>query len=215
MKYETYRYLWPPRPETKIAPAFIGEVEKAKWWAQAKVNGTNTMLYVSPGGETLAVGRHGPENILQWQPGQQWRNFLASLPHGHWYVFQGELLHSKVKGGPRDTIVLFDVLVDRGEYLIGTTYRERYLRLQELCDHAKPGFVTQPGAINIILPGVWLVNNLTGNMRGWFDDLGKGIDYIEGLVFKDPNAKLAPCSRASANTHGMSKSRYAKANLAF
>ena len=108
MKYESFRYLWPPRPETKIAPTDLGVIESMGWWGQAKMNGTCCTIYVDGSGASVAMGRHGPEHKLDWQPGKPWQAFAASLPGKGYYVFVGELLHSKGVG-VKDTIVLFDL----------------------------------------------------------------------------------------------------------
>ena len=214
MKYPTYRYLWPPRPETKIAPTDLGAIEKmGDWWGQAKMNGTNCTLYVPAKGtfaQTVAMGRHGPDHKLDWQPGEAWQAFAQTLAGG-WYVFVGELLHSKGVG-VRDTIVLFDLLVDDGEYLVGVTYAERFARLRELLDHYNrdPRMEVTHHEYN---EGVWLIQNRARAFRLWFDAPAPAM--VEGLVFKQKNARLKLCCRATANAGWQAKCRQPKANVSF
>ena len=44
------------------------------------------------------MGRHGPDNKIVWQPGQRWQAYQAGLQGQGYYVFVGELLHSKGVG---------------------------------------------------------------------------------------------------------------------
>jgi len=213
MNYDTYRYLYPPRPETTIAPPDLGVIEGlGSWWGQAKMNGICTTIYVEPdGGRNFAMGRHGPDHKLDWQPGKAWMAFADTLSSG-WYVFVGELLHSKVKGGPKDTIVLFDLLVEDGEYLIGQTYQERFRRLERLLKffNSEPFCELTHKEFN---EGVWLVNNHQRGFKDWF--AAPAPDYVEGLVFKDKNAKLLPCGRQTANKGWQVKCRRPTANKSF
>jgi hypothetical protein len=65
--------------------------------------------------------------------------------------------------------------------------------------------------------GVWLATCVNKGLRSWYDRISKlpRSSGIEGLVLKDPNARLRPCSRATSNSHGMAKCRIPKANLSF
>ena len=210
MKYEAYRYLWPPRPETKIAPTDLGVIEKMGWWGQAKMNGTCTTIYVEPGKGSVAMGRHGPDHRLDWQPGEAWEAFAATLGKG-WYAFTGELLHSKGVG-VRNTIVLFDLLVEDGEYLVGTIYAERFRRLERLLKayNSEPQIALTHREYN---QGVWLITNHARAFREWFD--APAPEMVEGLVFKDKNAKLRLCCKATANAGWQVKCRKPKANVSF
>jgi hypothetical protein len=217
MKYDSYRYLWPPRPETKIAPTDLGVIETMGWWGQAKMNGTCTTIYVpawkereSANGGSLAMGRHGPGHRLDWQPGAAWEAFADTLASG-WYVFTGELLHSKGVG-VRDTIVLFDLLVEDGEYLVGLSYAERFRRLERLLD----GYNRDPRrelTHREYNENVWLITNHARAFRDWF--AAPAPDMVEGLVCKDKNAKLRLCSRPTANAGWQVKCRKPKANVSF
>ena len=217
MKYESFRYLWPPRPETKIAPTDLGVIESMGWWGQAKFNGTCTVIYVPAAKEpfpasrgSVAMGRHGPDHVLDWQPGASWQAFEAALDGG-WHVFVGELLHSKGVG-VKDTIVLFDMLVEDGDYLVGKTLYDRFNRLERLLKayNSEPQIELTHREYN---QGVWLVENRARAFRLWFDTEAPAM--VEGLVFKDKNSKLRLCSRASANAGGQVKCRKPKANVSF
>lgn len=217
MEYSSYRYLWPPRPEEAVAPTSLAMFEPMRWWAQAKMDGTNCTVYVPPakGDDAFAMGRAGADNRLVWQPGERWRTFESYLPGKGWYAFQGELLHTRGVG-VRDTIFLFDLLVDDGEYLIGTTYAERYHRLATLCGNvgAEPWV---EDTHMVITPGVWLATNRARAFSEWFAAIRNlpGKPPVEGLVFKNPNGKLAPCTRAVSNAVWQRKCRRPTDHLSF
>lgn len=212
MKYESYRYLWPPRPVIKIAPTDLGVIEGMGWWGQAKMNGTCCTLYVPPKSmdeRSFAMGRHGPGNRLDWQPGSAWMTFADTLKGG-WHVFVGELLHSKGVG-VRDTVVLFDLLVAEGEYLVGMSYADRFAKLTELLNNfAEPWLEATHREYN---DGVWLIENRARAFREWFD--APAHPMVEGLVFKQKNAGLRLCARANSNAAWQVKCRRPKANVSF
>jgi hypothetical protein len=214
MRFTEYRYLFPPRPETAAAPTTLSLYETQGWWVQAKMNGTCCTLYVPPDRNSFAMGRHGPENRLGWQPGARWKALQARLPGEGWYVLVGELLHSKGVG-VRDTVYLFDLLVDDGEYLIGAPYRDRHQRLARLCELTGP-HQFEP-LYTVITPGVWLAVNHEHDFPSWFTAIRNvpGRPPIEGLVLKLPDAKLLPCGLASANSKWQAKCRVATNNLSF
>jgi len=156
------------------------------------------------------MGRHGPDHVLDWQPGASWQAFEATLDGG-WHVFVGELLHSKGVG-VKDTIVLFDMLVEDGDYLVGKTLYDRFNRLERLLKayNSEPQIELTHREYN---QGVWLVENRARAFRLWFD--AEAPAMVEGLCLKDKNAKLRLCSKASANAGGQVKCRKPKANVSF
>ena len=212
MKYDSYRYLWPPRPDQKVAPTDLHHLQQMRWWGQAKMNGTLCTIYVPADASEppVAMGRHGPDNRLVWQPGSAWGAFSDTLAPG-WHVFVGELLHSKGVG-VRDTIVLFDLLVEDGEYLVGMSYRDRHHRLAALLNfyNSDPCIELTHREYN---EGVWLIENRARMFKEWFDAPAPAM--VEGLVFKNPDAPLKLCSRAASNSAWQYKCRRPKANLSF
>jgi hypothetical protein len=217
VKYLDYRYLFPPRPETAAAPTTLNQYEDRGWLAQAKMNGTCCTIYVSSTGTSFAMGRHGMSNRLNWQPGEKWQEFQRHLPGKGWYVFVGELLHSKGVG-ITDTIYLHDLLVDDGEYLVGETYLERYQRLLNICDlvPAIESTLSPYNVRRIVTPGVWLALNHRQDFREWYNSINKMPGHaVEGLVFKQPHSKLVPCGTPSANSKWQHKCRRTTKNLSF
>ena len=210
MRYADFKYIYPPRPETAVPPSALDELEQRGWWGQPKLNGTNCLLFVAPAQAgkraTLQRGRHGDTPIKSWSPGANWNRFAERLPAG-WCVLHGELLHTKGTG--RDTVYLHDMLVLNGEYLVGTTYRARYEQLQRLCSGAVP----RADHLDV-LAGIWLAPIYLAGLRGEWERL-RGTPGVEGLVAKDPAAKLALCCRPSSNSAWQVKSRFPAANVSF
>lgn len=131
MRFDEWRYLYPPRPDSKsaIPASSLTNLEGDGWIMQAKMNGTCNVLAVSPDRKSIrAMSRHADAHKL-WGPSEHTLEAFANLPGNGWYVFVAELLHSKVAGGVRDTNYINDVLVADGEYLVGTRFVDRRLLL--------------------------------------------------------------------------------------
>lgn len=205
MRYDAFKYLYPPRPETAVPPSALDEVERRGWWAQPKFNGTNCLLFFTPIDDrkrrgVIQRGRHGDSAIKSWSPGENWQRFAQRLPEG-WCVLQGELLHTKGTG--RDTVWLHDALVFDSHYLVGAAYAARYALLNSVC-----------GSVEQVEQGIMLAPILDHGFRSHWERL-RGQLGIEGLVAKDPEARLQLCCRASANASWQVKCRYPTANLSF
>lgn len=212
MKYTAFEYLWPPRPDSKRAVPANGAMglsfyEKRGWVGQYKKNGTCNVIAISPDKEMIAMSRHNDEHKL-WSPSDNSMAAFKNLPGKGWYVFVAELLHSKVPG-IRDTNYLFDILVADGDYLIGKTFMERQHILNELF----PETVRDEYSHRVINDNTWIAKLIDGGFRAVFNALMAPED--EGLVLKNPKAKLELCSRPTANTSWQVKCRVAHKNFSF
>ena len=205
MRYDSFTYLWPPRPESAVLPTLTPIYENKGFVAQVKREGTCSVIAVSPTGVLTAMNRHN-------EPHRAWSSTPASsaafqgLPGDGWYVFVAELLHSKVAGGPRDTNYIFDILVADGEYLVGHTFEERQAILAEIF----PTTLEDAPYHRVITPNTWVAKNFTTGFMALFNGLSSALD--EGIVMKNPKAKLQMCSRQSANNDWQVKSRRRKKN---
>lgn len=200
-------FLWPPRPEKRVHPDALPVFDRLGWQTSVKLNGTCTVISFDPGtGQFEAWTRHKEPHKL-WTPDLN-SPCLRSLKQlqGGLYVLVGELLHSKVPS-IRDTLYLFDILIADGRSMIGITLRERNRILHGL-------WLEHPGVrYNIVDERLWTSNLLTGPALGFFNDLKAPED--EGLVLKNPNAKLDPCYHPSANTSWQVKCRRPKTMYAY
>ncbi len=215
MRFDSWRYLYPPRPVSAgaVAPNFLGHYEREGWVVQAKLNGTCNVMAVAPDRKTIkAMSRHADAHKL-WAPSKHTVAPFAKLPGDGWYVFVAELMHSKVTGGPRDINYINDILVADGEYLVGTTFAERQellLKLFGITDKTK-------GEIShyVIDAHTWLARPHSSGFAGLFKTLTDADIMYEGIVLKNPRGKLAMCGKEAANTKWLAKCRRGGKNYSY
>lgn len=207
MRYDAYRYLWPPRPEKAAPPELIGFYERRGWTAQIKKNGTCTVIFARNNEVTFKT-RHDDDH-KSWSPQPQHFRFFAGRPE--WNVYVAELLHSK---GPqlKNHLYLFDILVSDGEQLIGATLSERQEIMRQRFPSPKADIIGSRAGLGarMLCDDVSHAETIAA-ARTWCE-LG-GLD--EGLVFKDPTAKLAPCITAGSNGSWQIKIRRPHPNYSF
>jgi hypothetical protein len=201
-EYTDYQYLFPPRPETKVAKPMLGFYQNKGFVAQKKKNGTCTVVFAR-GNEVIFKTRHNDDHKL-WRPQADHIDFFRGSEG--WNVFVGELLHSKVSGGPRDELYIFDQLVGNGKVLYGTSFSDRIKSMKE-----KFGGVSEDDQYRIA-DRITLAKSFKSGFVKLFDNLKK---EDEGLVLKDPNALLLPCLKPDANRGWQVKCRIAAANYSF
>jgi hypothetical protein len=207
-KFEEWRWLWPPRPATAVPATMLNHYEKKGWYAQYKKNGNLAVICIDPDGEIEVFNRH--QDFMSWSPPDevcdQLRLKLAV--EGEWSVYVGELLHTKARE-IKDTLYIFDVLVLGGELLEGLTYHERLMRLSlnVVGDSAYSHLM--------ISENLWLARSFDSGFQDLYEGIKSADSIDEGLVLKDPNAKLAPCIHQSSNGGWQVKVRYGRKNFAF
>ena len=124
MKYNQFKFLFPPRPENAIPAAMLNFYEGRGWMAQYKKNGTNTIIAISPEKEFTAMTRHNAEHKA-WALTDHIKQELVRLfPEPEWYVLCAEVMHSKTPN-IKDTIYIHDMLVWMSEFMINSTFIER------------------------------------------------------------------------------------------
>lgn len=208
MKYDKFAYLYPPRPEKAVPSNFLGFYRKQGWIAQVKKNGTCNVLFVSPERQITAMSRHNDDHKA-WTPTEKSSAAFAKLPGKGWYVFTTEVLNNKVPG-IRDTHYIFDILVADGVYLIDTTFESRQEILRDLF---LTGDEEETFSHYIINDNVWLAKIITEKFKTLFTGLTNPED--EGLVLKDPKAKLKLCSKPKDNSGWQVKCRAGHKNFGF
>ena len=203
MIYQEYQYLYPPRPERKVPPSTIGFYEKRGYLAQVKKNGTCTVIFAR-GDQVIFKTRHNDDHKA-WTPKLEHVKFFQSNSTS-WSVFVGELLHSKTPH-IKDQLYLFDLIVDQGEQLVGSTFLERQKLL-----YAKYPNGTYEGDQQRVHQYVSLAVNFASN----FNDVWSRLKVEdEGLVFKKLTGKLEACFKPSSNEGWQCKSRRPHANYSF
>ena len=203
MKYTDYQYLWPPRPERKVPPTTFGFYQSRGYWAQVKKNGTCTVIFAR-GKEVIFKTRHDDDHKA-WTPKPEHIKFFQS-DSTEWTVYVAELIHSKTPH-IKDQLYIFDMIVEDGEQLTGVTFAERQLML-----YAKfPGGVYEVDQYRVH-PNISLAINFKSDYQHLWKSL-KSED--EGLVLKDPNAKLVACLKQTSNAGWQVKSRVPTKNYSF
>lgn len=200
--YTSYRYLFPPRPETKATKALLGFWERKGYISQVKKNGTCTVIFAR-GDEVIFKTRHN-ENHKLWTPQVDHVKFFQGS--ADWNVYVGELLHSKVAGGPRNELYLFDQLVSNGRSLVGTAFGARAAAMKVAFGGDEEDDQYR------IAKRVTLAKCFVAGFSKLFENLKK---EDEGLVLKDPNALLKPCLKAGSNKGWSVKVRIASNSYSF
>lgn len=208
MKYTKYGYVWPPRPENAIPPTMLDSYETQNWVGQIKKNGTCTLIF-SNGTETIFKTRHNADHKL-WRPEEDHIKFFSDLcVNNQWVVFEAELLHSK-GNSVKSTLYIFDIIVWQGEYLTGTTFNER----QELLMQIFNGRLEDGNDDHwVIEKRVWLAKPITENFHSRWQSLTHSED--EGIVLKNPVAKLKLCIKPNSNSDWQIKCRRPHKNYGF
>ena len=208
MRYDSYRYLWPPRPEKAAPPELIEFYWRRGWLAQVKKNGTCTVIFAN-GGQVIFKTRHNDDHKA-WSPQARHVQFFGQRQG--WNVYVAELLHSK---GPtlKNHLYLFDILVNDGVELTGTTLCERQTILRTRFPSPRADIIGSRAGLGarMICDDVSQAENLTDPSAAWAA-LGT---LDEGLVFKNPTAKLAPCLTEKSNGEWQIKIRLPHSNYSF
>lgn len=206
MSYDRYQYLWPPRPESKIPVAMTNFYDRRGWQSQAKLNGTCSVIFTN-GTECIIKTRHG-EDHKAWAMRQEHVDFFrGTAKDGKWNVFVAELMHNK---SPllKDMLYVFDILVHGGQQLTGKTFAERQALLEEIIPGEQQDLWYEHSKFIV------RARNHTGASRALYERI-TAIPYVEGLVMKDPQAKLGLCNRKDNNTSWQVKCRKVTKNYSF
>lgn len=186
--FEQFRLLYPPRAVGAIppseAPHFRG------WIAQYKYHDVRTLVYFFPDGHLELFNRtRQPLGIYSLTAGMNEDLHRLKLRQGFFHVLDGGLMHAKTRR-IRDRLILWDILVHDSQYLLGTTYLERYTRLASVCGN--PTAYERETGDQLALrvnKHVWLAPTFTRGLARRYAKLIH-LDEVEGLMLKDPRGKL-------------------------
>lgn len=186
-------FLYPPRPERAISPTLIKHFEKQGWIGQLKKNGTCQVISIDDEGHVDFKTRHNEDNKA-WTPTDEAVRYFQKFPNS---VFVAELLHNKHES-VKNTLYIFDVLCYNGKSLVGTTLPERFEILNRVVPMSK----------NLVI-----AKNFNKDLTGLYQSLSDPID--EGIVLKDPTARLRDPLRKTANSGWQVKCRKGTKNFTF
>ena len=223
MKIEK-QYIYPPRPAKAAIPFEASEVySRYGWKAQLKFSDKRCVICIDKSGVELFT-RH--DSIHSYTPPPHFIEeirYIAESVLGlekDWSLLDGGLLDGKNKLFS-DTLVIWDILVREGEWLLGSTYGERYEWL--LSRSGTESFVLEVGgkavdfgirlSKNIFIPRqsaefteLWEQVQRANQLAGWSGP-GDGEPLLEGIVYKDNSGTLEPGLREENNTSWCSRTR--------
>ena len=216
-EFQSYTYLYPPRPEHTTHPNQLGKYDNDKFIAQPKYNGTCCNVFISED-EVVVMNRHKGKISSDYS-----KIDFKGLHRGTgWIVLSGEFLNKNKKGENGKPFnlkfVIWDILVYQGDYLIGSTFEDRVKLLDELypCYKMRVGddFENYKHLCFTNSDNVYRAPNYYANFELLFHDLAK-TDLYEGVVLKRRDGKLT-YGLTEKNNHGWQiKSRKPTKNYDF
>lgn len=216
MEYNNYRFIFPPRPDKAVPLSELCMYDTDEYWkgqfiAEPKFNGDNGVIFFNST-DFIPMNRHG-ERLSKYNLKH---NELRKLFNNKgWNCINGEYMGKSQKDESGDVFnhkfVIFDILVLDGEYLLGTTFEERWLMLY---NRFKGKFISENEYSYQITENVWLVKVWYENFEEIWNSITK-IHMIEGLVIKKRNSKLLPGTVEKNNHLGMFKTRKATKSYSY
>ena len=202
MKYNSYRYLYPPRPQNAVPSTDLNYYDNGSFIGQPKLNGSNSTIYTD-GVKVIIMNRHG-DRLTRFEIKD---DEILSLYKGTggWTVLNGEYMNKSKRDENsvfNHKFVIFDILVNDGDYLIGKTFKQRVELLDEMFSKVE----CEKDYLWGISDNVYRVKSYENNFSMLFDTLTP-IDMIEGLVLKRVNARLEMGNTELNNTKSQVKAR--------
>ncbi len=202
-KYSNYRYIYPPRPKNMISEDDLDFWDNGTLVAQPKLNGSNCLIFTN-GVKYIAMNRHN----------QRLTNFDLTLDEiksiyrgsGEWMVINGEWMNKSKRDENGEVfnrkLVIFDILVYDGEYLVGKTFKQRIELLDELYGQTN----SEKEFLYGITENIYRVKSYFDDFKSIYNQLIV-IDMFEGLVMKRRNAKLELGTTENNNSKSQIKCR--------
>lgn len=186
MKYTSFRYLYPPRPKNPIPNTELTFWDNGSLIAQPKLNGSNCLIFTN-GEKHIAMNRHnGRLTNFQLKDDEIKELYKGT---GGWTVLNGEYLNKNKQDENRKSFnhkfVIFDILVNDGDYLVGKTFEERIVLLDTMFGQNE----CEKSYLYGISENVYRVKTYENQFNMLYDTLTP-IDLIEGLVLKRKTARL-------------------------
>lgn len=224
--YDSYRYIFPPRPENPSSPATLPNYDDGRsYLAQPKLNGDCMEVYTN-GKEVILKNRHNESFSKDIKLEKELiKLHRQTLPGevGKWMVLVGEYMVKSKKdksGKPwNHKFVIFDIIVFDGVQLIGKTFEEREKLLDKL--YGKNDLEVSETGVNQLdflyttnVPDCYRIKTYRNCFSKLWADLVK-IDMYEGLVLKRAKAKLENGLSEQNNHKSQVKFRKSTKNYSF
>ena len=182
--YKKYRYIYPPRPESKIRNTELIKYDNGTFISQPKLNGSNCTIYTN-GIDVYIMNRHKQE-LSNVKLGKK---VFTDLHRGEgWMAINGEYMNKSKNNGDgltfNNKFVIFDILIYEGKQMVGTTFEYRVDLLKNLYDSVK-----YDNIIRKINDDIYIVETFFEGFDSIYEDI-VSIDMYEGLVIKKKKSKL-------------------------
>ena len=186
MKYASFRYIYPPRPKNPIPNTELSFWDNGSLIAQPKLNGSNCLIFTN-GEKHIVMNRHNGR-LTNFQLKDDEIKALYKGTAG-WTILNGEYLNKNKQDENRKAFnhkfVIFDILVNDGDYLVGKTFEERIALLDTMFGQNE----CEKNYLYSISENVYRVKSYENQFNMLYDTLTP-IDLIEGLVLKRKTARL-------------------------
>ena len=202
MKYNNYKYIFPPRPKNAIQSSDLDFWDNNTLLAQPKLNGSNSVIFTN-GEKVIVMNRHNGRLTNVQVPMEE----ILSIYKGKgWMVLNAEYMNKSKSDEKRQVFnhkfVIFDILVLDGDSLVGKTFEERVILLDQLYGTK----ACEKPYLYGISENIYRVKSYTSNFLELYNDLVE-IDMIEGLVLKRKSARLEAGTSELNNTKSQIKCR--------
>ena len=182
--YKKYRYIYPPRPESKIRNTELIKYDNGTFMSQPKLNGSSCTIYTN-GIDVYIMNRH-KEELSNVKLGKK---VFTDLHRGNgWMAINGEYMNKSKNDGDgltfNNKFVIFDILIYDSKQMVGTTFEYRVDLLKNLYDSVK-----YDNIIRKINDDIYIVETFFEGFDSIYKDI-VSIDMYEGLVIKKKKSKL-------------------------
>ena len=182
----------PPYPPLPCVASTVEAAVRARgFWIQYKFDDVRTLIELDPAGALRLWNRHR-EPLRAYRISQRLRDaiFGLRLAPGMRHVLDGGFLRGVPALAGERPLILWDILILDGRYLLGSTYGERFQKLTDLSGH--PDQVekyTRLGVAYVVEGPLWLARNLE---IGVAEALirARSSRYTEGVVLKNFSGRL-------------------------
>ena len=213
MNYNRFSYIYPPRPKNAAPIADISKYDNGSMLAQPKYNGSNCTIFTN-GIEWRVHNRHNDKlTNFKLTPEEMSINIFKG-EIGKWIVINGEYLN-KAKNDEKGVLfnhklIIFDLLVYEGDYLLGKTFKQRI----DLLDAIYGTEDSDKEYLYKISDNIYRTKTYGAGFVDLYSNLAK-IDLIEGLVVKRHDAKLELGLTEDNNSKSQIKFRKKTLNFSF
>jgi len=210
IKFDSFHYLYPPRPKNAVPLSDLDFWDNNMMIAQPKLNGSNAIIFMN-GKDVLFFNRHN-QRMSNVQLNSD--ELLRLISGSGWMAINGEYMNKSKSDENNEVfnhkLVIFDLLVYDGNYLVGNSFQERISLLDSLFGTNS----SEKEYLYSISENIYRVKSFDSNFKELFTNLSK-IDMIEGLVCKRKSAKLEIGNTENNNTKSQIKFRKATKNYKF